>query len=102
LGKKRVNVFSFDIILDGDLKPWLLEVNHTPSFTADTPLDLQIKKHLIMDTLVLANIKNKTKKKYLLVIQEKVIFNEEDRTSAARNSKRNRKRRNFSKVNKNN
>ena len=57
-------IFGFDIILDTKLKPWLLEVNHTPSFTTDTPLDYQIKKHLILDTLILLNIKNKDKKKY--------------------------------------
>ena len=37
-------IFGFDIIIDSELKPWLLEVNHTPSFTADTPLDIKIKK----------------------------------------------------------
>ena len=29
----------FDIILDHKGKPILLEVNHTPSFSTDTPLD---------------------------------------------------------------
>ena len=28
-----------DVILDHKLKPYLLEVNHSPSFTTDTPLD---------------------------------------------------------------
>jgi tubulin polyglutamylase TTLL6/13 len=34
---------------------FLLEVNHTPSFTTDTPLDHIIKKNLIKDTLVMMN-----------------------------------------------
>jgi len=29
----------------------LIEVNHAPSFTADTPLDYSIKYDLILDTL---------------------------------------------------
>ena len=30
----------FDIMLDENLNSWLLEVNHTPSFHTDSPLDL--------------------------------------------------------------
>ena len=48
-------VFGFDILLDTNLKPWLLEVNHTPSFATDQYLDYKIKKSLIHDTLVLIN-----------------------------------------------
>ena len=36
-------VLGFDVMLDSELKPIILEVNYTPSFTTDTPLDLQIK-----------------------------------------------------------
>jgi len=32
-------IFGFDIMLDQELKVWLLEVNHTPSFHTDSPLD---------------------------------------------------------------
>jgi Tubulin-tyrosine ligase family len=39
--------------LDQDVKPWLLEVNHTPSFATDSILDKTIKKNLITDTLYL-------------------------------------------------
>jgi tubulin polyglutamylase TTLL6/13 len=33
-------ILGFDIMLDENLKPWLLEVNHAPSFHTDSPLDL--------------------------------------------------------------
>jgi len=50
-----------DILLDANLKPYLLEVNHTPSFTTDTPLDKVIKKNLIRDALLLLDISGKNK-----------------------------------------
>jgi len=55
-------IFGFDIILDDTLRPWLLEVNHTPSFTTDTPLDKNVKSCLITDTINLINIKWKTRR----------------------------------------
>ena len=48
-------------MLDADLRPLILEVNYTPSFTTDTPLDLIIKENLIRDTLLLMHITNKAK-----------------------------------------
>jgi len=39
----------------------LLEVNHTPSFITDTPLDKFVKRGAIADALVLMNINSKTK-----------------------------------------
>lgn len=32
-------ILGFDILLDSKAQPYLLEVNHTPSFMTDTPLD---------------------------------------------------------------
>lgn len=52
-------------MLDANLKPWLLEVNHTPSFHTDATFDLLLKRNVILDTLTLVNVKNKTKKMYL-------------------------------------
>ncbi len=42
-------LLGFDIILNSDLKPLLLEVNHAPSFATDSPLDYEIKKKLFVD-----------------------------------------------------
>ena len=50
-------VLGFDIMLDHNLRPWLLEVNRSPSFGTDAPLDLQIKTGVIRDALRLANIR---------------------------------------------
>jgi tubulin polyglutamylase TTLL6/13 len=38
-------------MLDHKLKPWMLEVNHMPSFRADTDIDMEIKHDLILNTL---------------------------------------------------
>jgi tubulin polyglutamylase TTLL6/13 len=54
-------ILGFDILIDENAEPYLLEVNHTPSFTADTPLDKTIKKNLLVDTLVLMNITKENK-----------------------------------------
>lgn len=54
-------LLGFDIIIDSKLKPWLLEVNHTPSFVTDTPLDGFIKKNAIRDSLRLMNASCKAK-----------------------------------------
>ena len=57
-------LFGFDIMLDDNYKPWLIEVNHSPSFNTDSPIDLIIKRHLIMDSLNLINISTKVRRKY--------------------------------------
>lgn len=54
-------VLGFDILIDADLRPWLLEVNFTPSFTTDSQLDLRIKHQIITDTLRLVNLPDKSK-----------------------------------------
>ena len=45
------DLLGFDVMLDHKLKPWMLEVNHMPSFKADTLLDYDIKHNLIKNTL---------------------------------------------------
>ena len=51
------DLFGFDVLLDSNLKPWLLEVNLSPSLGTDSPLDLFIKSNLIADTLNLVGIR---------------------------------------------
>ena len=55
-------VLGFDIYIDDQLKPYVLEVNHTPSFATDSVLDAKIKKNVIKDSLVLLNLSVKNKR----------------------------------------
>ena len=49
-------VLGFDIMIDNKCKPWLLEVNQSPSFSTDSPLDYKIKKAVLSDTFNLLNV----------------------------------------------
>jgi tubulin polyglutamylase TTLL6/13 len=51
LNSQCFEILGFDILIDEKLKPWLIEINHTPSFATDTPLDFKIKKDMIADTI---------------------------------------------------
>jgi len=44
------------VILDSNFKPWFLEVNHTPSFSAYIPFDYDIKFNVIRYTIIIMNI----------------------------------------------
>ncbi|XP_039766233.1 neugrin isoform X2 [Ornithorhynchus anatinus] len=58
-------ILGFDILLDRKLKPWLLEVNHSPSFTTDSRLDREVKDALLCDAMTLVNLQSCDKKKVL-------------------------------------
>jgi hypothetical protein len=44
-------LYGYDIIIDRDLKPWLIEVNASPSLAASTPADRLMKAQVINDVL---------------------------------------------------
>jgi hypothetical protein len=44
-------LLGFDVIIDRKLKPYILEVNHSPSLTCDADIDLAVKQGLLCDTL---------------------------------------------------
>ena len=58
-------ILGFDVMIDHKGKPWLLEVNHSPSFKTEANLDYKIKKALITDTFRLLNINPTRKEAYI-------------------------------------
>jgi len=51
-------LYGFDVLVDDSLKPWLLEVNLSPSMRADSPLDWQVKSTLLADAFNLVGMRN--------------------------------------------
>jgi len=58
-------ILGFDVLIDEKLKPWLIEINHAPSFATDTPLDFKMKKDVIADAIQLLGMTYKRKKKFI-------------------------------------
>ncbi|TGZ64440.1 hypothetical protein CRM22_006367 [Opisthorchis felineus] len=50
-------LFGFDILLDENLKPWLLEVNVSPSLHTSTKLDNEVKAEVVTDMLNIAGFR---------------------------------------------
>jgi tubulin polyglutamylase TTLL6/13 len=47
-------ILGIDILIDQNMKPYVLEVNHSPSFHTTEHVDKEVKEALIRDTLVSA------------------------------------------------
>ena len=52
-------VYGYDILIDESLKPWLIEVNASPSLTADTPQDYELKFGLLDDVYSVIDVEGK-------------------------------------------
>ncbi|CAE8613182.1 unnamed protein product [Polarella glacialis] len=72
-GCRCFEVLGIDVMLDAKRKPYLIEVNHLPSFAADSPLDEDIKTRLVNQVMDLtcASLCGKDKKFYDQVVKER-------------------------------
>jgi len=48
---RSFELLGLDVMIDSDHKPWLIEINCLPSFATDSPLDENIKKRAVEQTL---------------------------------------------------
>ena len=65
-------LLGFDIMIDNTLEPWLLEVNHSPSFITDTPFDYKVKRQLIYDTINMLNMDVNNRFNYNAMMKTKI------------------------------
>jgi tubulin polyglutamylase TTLL9 len=54
--KHCFELYGFDILLDASLKPWLLEINASPSMTGNTSNDVEMKMSLLDDTFLILDL----------------------------------------------
>mmetsp|Transcript_42701 Transcript_42701/g.96207 ORF Transcript_42701/g.96207 Transcript_42701/m.96207 type:complete len:468 (-) Transcript_42701:214-1617(-) len=54
--KHCFELYGYDVMIDKNFKPWLIEVNASPSLTANTPADYDFKFGLLDDTLTIIDL----------------------------------------------
>eukprot|EP00929_Paragymnodinium_shiwhaense_P009501 TRINITY_DN113693_c0_g1_i1.p1 TRINITY_DN113693_c0_g1~~TRINITY_DN113693_c0_g1_i1.p1 ORF type:complete len:507 (-),score=94.48 TRINITY_DN113693_c0_g1_i1:183-1703(-) len=54
--KHCFELYGYDVLIDSEFKPWLLEVNASPSLTANTDKDYEMKFGLLDDMLSILDI----------------------------------------------
>jgi len=65
-------ILGFDFLIDKFFKPYLLEVNCSPSFSTDSSLDYKIKKSVISDAFKLLNFDYDKKHEWIKTNEEEV------------------------------
>lgn len=69
---KCFEILGFDVMMDHKLQPWLIEVNHAPSFTAESELDRIVKHEVLRDTFSLLNLLPESRRKHKREAREKM------------------------------
>lgn len=80
-------IFGYDVIIDSNLRPWLLEVNASPSLSRENNLDNKIKEAMIRDAILLidpipfdrAQLANVLNRRLLQISSKKTITNSQNR-----------------------
>ncbi|KAJ8303559.1 hypothetical protein KUTeg_019955 [Tegillarca granosa] len=57
--KHCFEMYGYDVLLDVDLKPWLIEINASPSLTASGKEDYELKYGLLNDLLNVLDLENR-------------------------------------------
>lgn len=57
--KHCFELYGYDVLFDEELKPWLIEVNASPSLSANTASDYQMKAEMLNDMLEVLEVEKK-------------------------------------------
>merc|ERR1719191_34405 len=73
MGCRCFEILGVDVMFDGKRRPYLIEVNHLPSFTCDSPLDEDIKGRLVTQTLEICchSATAQDRKKYEALVRDR-------------------------------
>lgn len=55
----HTQLFGYDVLVDENLRPWLLEVNASPSLGASDRKDLRLKKQMVGDVFDVIDIEGR-------------------------------------------
>ena len=76
-------ILGFDIMIDRNFKPWLIEVNQSPSFATDSPLDYEVKKQVLRDAFRLLNVNQERRQKFIKMknkqMAERILTGKQDK-----------------------
>lgn len=57
-------IYGFDVMVDDNQRPWVLEVNVLPSLSSSSPFDKRIKTMLVCDALTCLGLRGYEKTKF--------------------------------------
>ena len=78
-------MFGFDVLVDADLRPWLIEVNASPSLARMNALDGRVKEPMIRDIITLLDPAPFDRAAVLRVLQRRLASLAKNRFSVGRN-----------------
>lgn len=68
-------ILGYDIMIDASYKPYLLEVNQCPSLRTDSPLDVKIKRGMLIDIMKKLSLSVRRRQQYKIERKAKMTEN---------------------------
>lgn len=81
-GSKSFAILGFDVLIDSEFQPHLIEVNHLPSFGIDTALDHSIKLKVVEQALSVLNVSPNDQMKHIQREKKRIKRRLEARTNS--------------------
>lgn len=67
--KRCFELYGYDVMIDSHLKPWLIEVNGSPSMTANVGRDGAMKRGMLDDVFTILNLERMYNVFYVVLLE---------------------------------